>query len=215
MLLHNPTVTGSLTLSGSFYSTETLQITASQAVSASYAISASHEITKEISSSHADTADTASYIEGANVDGLVTSASYAITASYAENAGGGGGAGFPFSGSAVITGSLVVTEDITAASITETSALRYKEQVTNLESSNYIYKLRPVRFNWKQNNSPDIGLIAEEVKNIYPELVGVDKSGKAEGIKYSKLTSILIKAVQDQQTQIDELKSTIENLKQS
>ena len=36
-------------------------------------------------------------------------ASYAITASYAENVGGGGGAAFPFSGSAVITGSLLVS----------------------------------------------------------------------------------------------------------
>lgn len=39
------------------------------------------------------------------------SASYAITASYAENAGGSG-TGFPFSGSAVITGSLEIKSDI-------------------------------------------------------------------------------------------------------
>lgn len=39
------------------------------------------------------------------------SASYAITASYAENAGGSG-TGFPFSGSAVITGSLEIKSDV-------------------------------------------------------------------------------------------------------
>lgn len=46
-------------------------------------------------------------------------ASFALTASYAMNGGGGGGAGFPFSGSAVITGSLFVSEsfvDLTSAS---------------------------------------------------------------------------------------------------
>jgi len=142
-----------------------------------------------------------------------TSASYALTASYAENAGGG--ARFPYSGSAVITGSLLVTEGVSANSFTETSALRYKEEVTDLESSDSIYKLRPVRFSWKQNHTPDIGLIAEEVKNVIPELVGIDKSGQVEGIKYSKLTSLLIKAVQDQQNQINELKKEIAVLKKS
>lgn len=48
----------------------------------------------------------------------VPSASYAITASYALNAGGGAGVGFPFSGSAVITGSLQVSSFVSASSIT-------------------------------------------------------------------------------------------------
>lgn len=54
-------------------------------ISASYAVSASHEIIKEISSSHADVADTASYVAAANIDGTVVSSSYAITASHATN----------------------------------------------------------------------------------------------------------------------------------
>jgi len=41
--------------------------------------------------------------------GTATSSSFAITASYALNAGGGTGVGFPFTGSAQITGSLIVT----------------------------------------------------------------------------------------------------------
>jgi hypothetical protein len=107
--------------------------------SASYAISSSHEITFELSSSHAETADVAPFsgltglptlVSGSqqiNYTGITnvpsgiissstqfnalsdTSASYALTASYALNAGGGSGAGFPFSGSAVITGSLYVS----------------------------------------------------------------------------------------------------------
>jgi len=43
----------------------------------------------------------------------IQSSSFALTASYAENAGGGVGVGFPFSGSADITGSLTVTENLT------------------------------------------------------------------------------------------------------
>ena len=99
------------------------------AVSASYAVSASHEIIKEVSSSHADTASFAQSGNGifsgifsgsfeGDGNGLtgVISSSYAITASYALTAlsasyapGGGGGDTFPFTGDAVITGSLLVS----------------------------------------------------------------------------------------------------------
>jgi hypothetical protein len=43
------------------------------------------------------------------------------------------------------------------------------------------------------------GLIAEEVNEHLPELVKKSEEGEVEGIKYTKLTSLLIKAVQDQQ----------------
>ena len=56
-------------------------VSSSYAITASYAISASHEIIKEVSSSYADTA---SYVAGANVDGIVESASIALTASLAN-----------------------------------------------------------------------------------------------------------------------------------
>ena len=149
---------------------------------------------------------------GEKIVGVISS-SFSETASFALNAGGGGsGAGFPFSGSADITGSLAVTGAFFATSITETSALRYKENVSNLDSIASLYKLRPVTFDWKDTGVKDIGLIAEEVKEHVPELVHLDEEGGAEGIKYSKLTSLLIKAVQDQQTEIIDLKSRLDNL---
>ena len=149
---------------------------------------------------------------GEKIVGVISS-SFSETASFALNAGGGGsGAGFPFSGSADITGSLAVTGAFFATSITETSALRYKENVSNLDSIASLYKLRPVTFDWKDTGVKDIGLIAEEVKEHVPELVHLDEEGGAEGIKYSKLTSLLIKAVQDQQTEIINLKSRLDNL---
>ncbi len=148
---------------------------------------------------------------GAGITGVISS-SFSETASFALNAGGGAGAGFPFSGSADITGALAVTGALFATSITETSALRYKENVSNLNSIDSLYKLRPVTFDWKGTGVKDIGLIAEEVKEHVPELVHLDEEGGAEGIKYSKLTSLLIKAVQDQQTEIINLKSRLDNL---
>jgi len=51
-----------------------------------------------------------SLIRGSQISGSVASASYALTASFALN--GGGGNSFPFSGSAVITGSLLIKSDV-------------------------------------------------------------------------------------------------------
>lgn len=64
------------------------------------------------------------------------SSSYAVTASYAMN-GGSGGSGFPFSGSAVITGSLLVTAGITGSLLGTASFATTASYVNNLGSSNY------------------------------------------------------------------------------
>ena len=113
---------------------------------------------------------------------------------------------FPFSGSAEITGSLNVTGSAFVTSLTETSALRYKKSVKSLKKqSTNVYKLRPVHFEWKDSSRGDIGLIAEEVQKIYPELVSIGIDGQAEGISYTKLTSVLIKTVQELSARIEKL----------
>jgi len=146
---------------------------------------------------------------GENILGVVSS-SFSETASFALNAGGG--AGFPFSGSAEITGALAVTGSLSATTITETSAQRYKENIASITSSNVIYQLRPVTFDWKETGTHDIGLIAEEVNEHIPEMVSIDEDGNIEGVKYSKLTSLLVKAVQDQQQTIEQLTTRISYL---
>jgi len=100
-------------------------------------------------------------------------------------------------------------DDVSFNSITETSAKRYKENIESLDSGDTIHNLRPVTFNWKETGEKDYGLIAEEVNEHLPELVKKSKEGEVEGIKYTKLTSLLIKTVQDQQKQINELKSRL------
>ena len=116
--------------------------------------------------------------------------------------------GFPHTGSADITGSLLVTGSALVTSLTETSALRYKKWVKDLpEQSDAIFKLRPVHFRWKDNNQKDVGLIAEEVQKVYPELVSIEDDGQAGGIKYTKLTAILVKTIQDLTARIEKLEN--------
>ena len=71
--------------------------------------------------------------------------------------------------------------------------------------------LRGVSYNWKDSGQPDIGLVAEEVKNIIPEVVHDSKDYMA--LDYSRLTSILIEAVKAQQSQILALTKEIDGLK--
>lgn len=96
--------------------------------------------------------------------------------------------------------------EVTAQTLTETSTIELKENVRRLESQmNKFTQLEPVSFDWKDSGETDIGLIAEEVQEIYPELV----SGDANGINYSKLTSVLISVVKSMNEELNEIKSKL------
>lgn len=105
--------TGSVGISGSLAVNNSAVISTAQTssmsvLSASYAATASYAANVPVTASYANQANSASYALTASYwSGSIQSASYALTASYALNAGAG--AGFPYSGSAVITGSLLIT----------------------------------------------------------------------------------------------------------
>ena len=94
--------------------------------------------------------------------------------------------------------------------LVETSAKKHKECILPLQDQiKNIQKLKPVNFQWKENNKKDIGFIAEQVKEVYPDLVSYEENGEIHGVQYSKLTTVLVKALQQQQEQIEELKKEI------
>jgi hypothetical protein len=74
-----------------------------------------------------------------------------------------------------------------------------------------VLALRPVDFKWNGTNQKDIGFIAQEVKQVLPELVA-GKEGDMR-LSYSQINVVLTKAIQEQQTQIEALKKEIEILK--
>ena len=65
-------------------------------------------------------------------------------------------------------------------------------------------QLRPVKFRYK--NEPQgpqqYGLIAEEVANVYPELVLRDAKGHALSVRYDELAPMLLSIVQEQQKKL-------------
>ena len=56
--------------------------------------------------------------------------------------------------------------------------------------------------------SPNVGVIAQEVEKVLPQLVH-DRENGFKGVDYAKLTGLLIEAIKEQQKQIDELKSRL------
>ena len=54
----------------------------------------------------------------------------------------------------------------------------------------------------------EVGLIAEEVNKIIPNLVTKSATGDPEGIQYTKLTAYLVEAIKSLKAEIDELKGT-------
>ncbi len=194
-------ITGSLLQSGSFFQIGDTQTTGSTLLSGSLLLTGSSALALRVTGSTALTGSL--FVSGAVSSSVGFSGSFQGNGSDLTGVGG-----FPHTGSADITGSLLVTGSAFVTSLTETSALRYKKWVKDLpEQSDAIFKLRPVHFRWKDNNQKDVGLIAEEVQKVYPELVSVEDDGQAGGIKYTKLTAILVKTIQDLTARIEKLEN--------
>jgi hypothetical protein len=91
-----------------------------------------------------------------------------------------------------------------------TSSLKYKKNVNDYTKGlAEVMQLRPVTYNGINELDGDkqfAGLIAEEVKEILPEVVTLNENGEPEGISYTKIVPILIKAIQELWDEIKILK---------
>ncbi len=90
---------------------------------------------------------------------------------------------------------------------TVSSSLRYKQNIKDMDTqSRVIYELRPVTFNYRKH--PDIpawGLIAEEVDEVFPQLVVYDKEDHPEAVKYHDLVPLLLNEVQKLNKRLSQL----------
>lgn len=89
------------------------------------------------------------------------------------------------------------------------SSERFKTEVRSMaEASDALARLRPVSFRLKSDPSGTVqyGLIAEEVANVYPELVIRDAAGEISGVRYEELAPMLLNEVQKQAAEIEALK---------
>ena len=93
-----------------------------------------------------------------------------------------------------------------SGTLTEGSDVRIKENIKPLKSQlEIVNKLNPVSYNKIGFEESEIGFVAQEVEEILPELVKDDEKGM-KSIAYSKMNTILVKAIQELKSEVDKLK---------
>jgi hypothetical protein len=101
-----------------------------------------------------------------------------------------------------------------ADSWTVRSSRRFKTNILPLVGAlEKIEQLQGVSYDRKDDGKREIGVVAEDVDKIMPEVVSRDpKTHEVQGVDYSRLAALLIEAVKTQQVEIEQLKSQIERL---
>ncbi|RAP34365.1 hypothetical protein DID80_07335 [Candidatus Marinamargulisbacteria bacterium SCGC AAA071-K20] len=129
----------------------------------------------------------------------------------------GGSSGIKVDGDFWITGKLYFEDGLQAGS---PSDLRFKKSIQNIpDVVEKLSALRGVYYYWRQSEFPDknfadtrqIGVIAQEVEEVFPELVGHDSQGYKR-VNYMFLSAILIEGFNQQQAKIDTLEARLQAL---
>jgi trimeric autotransporter adhesin len=106
---------------------------------------------------------------------------------------------------------------------TTSSSRRFKKEIQPMDqASEAILALKPVTFYYKNDstNTPQFGLIAEEVADVNPDLVVRDKNGEIYTVRYDQVNAMLLneflkehRKVEKQQAMIGQLESTLASLR--
>jgi len=108
---------------------------------------------------------------------------------------------------------LLYPDDVAAAA----SDIRYKKDIIEIDDSlSKILQINGVEFKWRDEDYMDgkqnIGLIAQDVEKVFPEVVITNEDGY-KSVEYDKLVAPLIEAIKEQQKEIEELKNEINSIK--
>jgi hypothetical protein len=98
------------------------------------------------------------------------------------------------------------------------SSRRFKQDIRDIaEESDGLMRLRPVAFRYKPEFDPtgviQYGLIAEEVAEVYPDLITSGRDGQPEGVRYHLITPLLLNEVQKQYRTLEAQEKTIDQQK--
>lgn len=120
-----------------------------------------------------------------------------------------------------VQGTAYISGNICAASYNCLSDLRYKKNITPLQSSLInILRLRGVNYDWRIKEFPEqafttqrqTGFIAQELEQFYPEMVTTDTKG-FKSVDYARLTPVLVEAIKELNEKITALEKGNDTLK--
>ena len=92
------------------------------------------------------------------------------------------------------------------------SSERFKKDIDPMDkASEALFSLRPVTFRYKDDttNTPQFGLIAEEVAKVNPALIAVDKEGRPYTVRYQQVNAMLLNEFLKEHKKVEELQSTV------
>lgn len=94
------------------------------------------------------------------------------------------------------------------------SSQRYKQNIETLTDCSWLYNLRPVTFDWKdqqqaKTEGKQIGFIAEEVYSLNPQLAWFNSEGQVEGVQYEKFSVPIITELKKLKKEVDMLKERV------
>src|SRR3989344_7863778 len=94
---------------------------------------------------------------------------------------------------------LTVNGNVSATAYFYTSDIRSKENIATIDGLAIIEKLRGVSFNWKNGGQKSMGLIAQEVETVAPEIVVTDSYTGLKSINYGVLAGPMVEAIKELQ----------------
>jgi hypothetical protein len=101
-----------------------------------------------------------------------------------------------------------ITSGNTSTSYNTSSDYRLKQDIKDFNGLDLVSKLKAYDYEWKADKSRSYGVIAHELQSVINYAVTGVKDGKEmQGVDYSKIVPVLIKAIQEQQQQIEQLKN--------
>lgn len=150
-----------------------------------------------------------------NISGTLTDFALGIEGSTMWSSVPGAGNSFKWYAGTTQVMLLDSSGNLTANSFIYSSDQRLKTDIKPLADNTLekVKQIQPVSFSWKNGGDKEIGFIAQDVEQYYPELVTTDPNTGMKGMEYGNMTAVLLKAIQEQQEQIDQLKQEVETLK--
>ena len=110
-----------------------------------------------------------------------------------------------------ISGSCYVGGTVQAQTLTETSSITLKENISPIENAlEKVIQLAGVVYDRKDGSSKnEAGLIAEHTDKVIPNIVTKDEQGNPEGINYTKISAYLVEAIKTIKEDLDAIKTKL------
>lgn len=101
------------------------------------------------------------------------------------------------------------TGQFNATDFNSLSDANKKKDIQTIKSAvSLVGQLRGVTFNWRDTNQAAVGVIAQEVENVLPQVVSTATTGE-KSVSYGNIVAVLIEAVKEQQQEINALKQKL------